>query len=535
MPDTPELPKNENSTVLETSQRIEDNLRDCKISEAFANFNQLIDNVKVYTTPLALLQSQWSEIEIQNRNGTITNEYYSLRFNQIISGVLFQLDQLKKDISKNVDLSLMPLISHAYQERDEVVQELMAQRLNRQYKVVKRYENTQSNIVFQLQDNYTGRKVIARLLKVPVLTDAVKKEIDKVIRLKHRNIIKILDVSIDRFPFFILTEYISGEILYRAMEKVGPRPASQVVNWIQQLADALDYMRQKQILHNNLCPSKIFIDDEDNAVISPFSITRSGAEERPLKAFREDCQYLSPELLSQDGELLKVAETRLSDQYSLGLIAYKMLTGEDLFKGNSIKTIIEDRMKFAKDHEEQEKRLSKIKPPALIKIIRQLLRLKPYERFPNLHELMKEFHSLTSKKMNETNVLRNSYRRCMRQNINFVDDFYETLYTKQAEVEKILGASVKIRDLFSNQGRQNTMFQMAMDLMIDLDNHKEFMKRIIQNDNHKKFPAPLFDLFLETLIETAQQNESKKDWTSEVETEWRNMKDAVMAFINNPI
>ena len=181
---TPELPKNETQTTLEVSKLIETNLKNCNINEAFANFNQLLENISNYKNPLINLQSQWSEIEIQKRNGTITDDFHSLRFNQIISGVLFQLDLLKKDMAQNVDLSLIPLISHAYQERETVVEELMSQRLNRQYRAVKRYENSQSNIIFQLQDNFTGRKVIARLLKVPALTNDVKKEIDKVIRLK---------------------------------------------------------------------------------------------------------------------------------------------------------------------------------------------------------------------------------------------------------------------------------------------------------------------------------------------------------------
>ena len=75
------------------------------------------------------------------------------------------------------------------------------------------------------------------------------------------------------------------------------------------------------------------------------------------------------------------------------------------------------------------------------------------------------------------------------------------------------------------------MFQMAIDLMIDLDNQKAYLKRIVQNDSHKKLPPPIFDLFLETLIETAKRNDTKKDWTNEVEDAWRNMKNAVMAFI----
>jgi hypothetical protein len=80
---TPELPKNETQTTLEVSKLIETNLKNCNINEAFANFNQLLENISNYKNPLINLQSQWSEIEIQKRNGTITDDFHSLRFNQI--------------------------------------------------------------------------------------------------------------------------------------------------------------------------------------------------------------------------------------------------------------------------------------------------------------------------------------------------------------------------------------------------------------------------------------------------------------------
>ena len=514
-----------------TASLIESNLKKGQIKEAFTNFNLFFNTMYDYRSPLTQLQSQWSEIEIENSKGNITKEFYELRQNQIVSGILYQLDELKKDIAQYVNVQQGGGVMNGFQERKEAAKEILEHRLKRQYTVIAEFESAQSNVIFLLQDNYTQRKVIARLLKLPEITENIKKEIDKVIRLKHRNIIKILDVSIDHFPFFIITEYISGVILENALEKVGKRPPSQVVNWLQQLADALDYLRQKNILHSNLSPSQIYIDDENMAIISPFSITRAGVSERPLKGFREDCQYFSPELLLSDGVLLTMAQTRLSDQFSLGLIAYKMLTGEDLFNGNSIQETIEDRLFFLKDIEEQRKRLGKIHPEALIKIIRQLLRIKPYEGFDSIHELLDEFHLLTSKKIDDTSILRKSYRRCMQRNSDFIFDFYNAFFAKEKEIEKLSTQPLKIRDLFRNRERQTTMFQMGMDILIDLDSQKDLLKRVILSDSHRNFPPSVFDVFLETLIETAQHNEVPKNWTAEVENAWRRMKNEAMDFI----
>ena len=92
--------------------------------------------------------------------------------------------------------------------------------------------------------------------------------------------------------------------LTEILDKTGPRPPSQAVDWLFALADALSYMRQKRLLHSNVRPSKIYIDEENQVMISPFDIIKAGMDDRTLRKFREDCQYLSPEFLNGDGENL---------------------------------------------------------------------------------------------------------------------------------------------------------------------------------------------------------------------------------------
>ncbi|HAD12939.1 MAG TPA: hypothetical protein DCF33_10950, partial [Saprospirales bacterium] len=170
-----------------------------------------------------------------------------------------------------------------------------------------------------------------------------------------------------KFPYFIITEYVYGDTIEKIMRITGPRPVPQVVDWLYQLTEALDYLRHKRILHTNVRPSKIFIDDELQIMLAPFDLLKitpkvfsknkqtahssnlDNSYERTFNRYRDVCQYGSPEQLKGDGEIIiteqlpadKMRQEELSnicnsDLYSIGLVGYKLLTARDLFDGASV-------------------------------------------------------------------------------------------------------------------------------------------------------------------------------------------------------
>lgn len=293
----------------------------------------------------------------------------------------------------------------------------------------------------------------------------------------------------------------------KAIAKTGARPLAQTLDWLYQLADALDYMRHKGILHTNVRPSKVYIDEEMNVVISPFDSNK--ANERTFSRYKDVCLYGSPELLAVDGEALPLAQMCISDQYSLGLIAYKTLTGKDLFEGNSAAEIIQSREKFTTNKVYRAQKLAHFPSGALGKVFTKLLNEDPTKRYPSLHEVVRALHNYTHKnrKTDTSNLVRESYRRCLAKNRTLIGDFYDLLFQKLPAV----------RADFGNPKRQLAMLQMSVDLLIDIDEKQDLLTKLMTNDNHKNYTIEHFDVFVDTLLEVIKNNDAA--WES-VQLEW---------------
>lgn len=486
--------------------------------DRFSILSQMFDKMELNINQL---QGQLNNLKYEDNSGTVGFDDKNLELNRIRHAFLSELELFKTALPQYLNTSQPELLLRGVSDQMDIVLEVMGQRLRGYYDIEKSLGDGNSALIFLLKDVFTQRRVVTKVLKVPVLSEAIKNEIRSVSQLKHRNIIKLLGESLDRFPFYIICEYVNGPTLPIVLDKTGPRPASQAVDWLFQLADALSYLRQKRILHSNVRPSKIYIDEEQHMMISPFDIIKAGMSERTLGKFREDCQYLSPEYLRGDGDPLSFESMRYSDQFSIGLVAFKMLTGRDLFSGESVMDIIADREKFFHDKAHRKEVLSEIKNADLVEMIGKMLEEKPKNRFNDLYEVLVRFRELSMKKDDDANMLRNSYRRCLAFNKEFINEFYAQFLKGMPETD---------RSSFTNIERQHTMLQMAMDVLIDLDQKEALFRQILAQGKHQQFDAPAYERFLDVFIALAKKNDHKH-WDETTAHAWKDMRDRAMVVV----
>ncbi len=170
-------------------------------------------------------------------------------------------------------------------------------------------------------------------------------------RLNHPNIIKVYDVIDQGSRLYMVMDYVSGgDLLHRIEEhrahelsKQGnvtgsafiptPMPDQFVASVIRQVGRALDYAHNQGLIHRDIKPHNILLSDEDHVVITDFGIAKA-LSATELSITREGVgvgtpPYMSPEQLK--GDDLSPA----SDVYSLGIVAYRMLTGKVPFEGDS--------------------------------------------------------------------------------------------------------------------------------------------------------------------------------------------------------
>lgn len=520
-----------------------------RLVESLDQFSAFLRQLEDLELEIAGVKSRLSWLETEEKAQRIGTDAVTMR-NQIS----FAYQQLLSDFRKNTlgryfDLKGEADFLGSIYDRDQVMHKILDLRLlEKHYQRDTAWGKTEGNssIIYRLFNPGMRRHAIAMVIKMPDIDQHAKEEIDMLVDLRHRNVIKLLDAEIDRFPFFVITEFVYGDNLPKALKIAGPRSIGQTIDWMYQLTDALDYLRHKRILHTNVRPSKIYIDDEWQIMISPFDLikitasrnksTRPSATEYPgertFSRYLDVCQYGSPELYKRDGEPLELDDMCISDLYSIGLIGYKILTGEDLFSGNTLFEIIENRKKLESDKKEMAAQLAQLPEHAISDIIKKLLHPEPAARkkhFANLHELLRALTPLTRSFNEDVSPVRQSYRRCLANNREFVRDFYRAFHQQQSP-----DRDQPYRAFFSEsaQKRQSAMLQMSIDLLLDLDRRSEHFVELVSPDNakHQPFHPRDYEFFLDTLISTIRSND-QLHWNETLETAWAEVKKKAMRII----
>ncbi len=191
-------------------------------------------------------------------------------------------------------------------------------------------------IVYLAEDLRHGRQVALKILR-PTLaatlgTDRFVREIGIAARLTHPHILPVHDSGVADGVFYYVMPYIEGESLQERLERETQLPLDDALRIVRDVADALTYAHDQQVLHRDVKPANILLSG-GHAVVTDFGIARA-IEYADHKVITEagavigTPAYMSPEQASGEEEL-----DRRSDIYSLGCVFYEMLAGKPPFEG----------------------------------------------------------------------------------------------------------------------------------------------------------------------------------------------------------
>jgi serine/threonine-protein kinase len=197
-------------------------------------------------------------------------------------------------------------------------------------------------IVYLAHEVALDRPVALKLLPPhlatePALRERFMREARTAARLSQPNIVPIHTVEqVGEYVFFTMA-YVEGETLGAAVRRRGALPAAEAARIVREVAWALAYAHAQGVVHRDVKPDNILLEQgSGRALVTDFGIAQVGAG--PGLTGRGDvlgtAEFMSPEQAS--GE----AVDERSDIYSLGVVAYYMLTGRLPFEGDTVAAIL---------------------------------------------------------------------------------------------------------------------------------------------------------------------------------------------------
>jgi tRNA A-37 threonylcarbamoyl transferase component Bud32 len=208
--------------------------------------------------------------------------------------------------------------------------------LNGRYRLEARIAAGGMSTVYRALDETLERQVAVKLMNREVATDSdqlerFRREARAVAQLSHPHIVGVIDAGEDDGRPYIVFEYVEGETLKERIRRHGRLPIGEAVAYAIEIARALGAAHARHIVHRDVKPQNVLIDQEGSAKVTDFGIART-LEEDGLTADGRvlgTTDYVSPE------QALGQHVSGQSDLYSLGVVLYEMLTGEVPFKGEN--------------------------------------------------------------------------------------------------------------------------------------------------------------------------------------------------------
>ena len=225
-------------------------------------------------------------------------------------------------------------------------------------------------------------KIVHRKLNQDEFLGHFQTELQVLATLQHPYIPTLIDAGQldDGRPYF-MAEYVDGLPIDLYCEKHG-LPQRQRIALFEKLADAVQHAHSNLVLHLDIKPANVLIEDSGNPRLLDFGITRLMSDpETGHRAFTPD--YASPEQVAGD------PPTAASDVYSLGVLLYRLLTGREPFASSRsapAETKLAEREQLT-----QQVSVADAAPdldPDLLAILRRAMDCKPAERYRTVESLL---------------------------------------------------------------------------------------------------------------------------------------------------
>src|SRR6185503_9500279 len=196
--------------------------------------------------------------------------------------------------------------------------------------------------VYNAFDSRVERNVAIKVILASKRTSSVflqqfEREAKALANLTHTNIVKVLNYGIQNGQPYLVMEYVSGGTLKEAMRQKLPWQTAAAI--LAPIARALDYVHEQQIVHRDVKPSNILLQEDFTPMLSDFGILQllESKDEKVDSAIGSGIG--TPEYMPPEQGMGKDVDFK-ADIYSLGLVFYEMVTGQKPYVADSPMAIV---------------------------------------------------------------------------------------------------------------------------------------------------------------------------------------------------
>src|SRR5262245_18876295 len=266
------------------------------------------------------------------------------------------------------------------------------------YQIIREIGRGSMGVVYKADDPVIEREVAIKAIQLSFAVNEEEKQLylnrfyreaKAAGKLNHPNIVTIYDVDEDKATGtpFIVMEYLEGTSLQEMLAQGMLLPLKDVNDIIIQVADALNYAHNQNVIHRDIKSGNIMLLTGLKSKIMDFGIARMSSSDLTKSGqFMGTPNYMSPEQI--DG---KIAVDGRSDLFSLGVIYYLLLTGERPFSGDSFTSI---SYKIVHVDPIPPRTINPAVPESYNAILNRLLAKDPNQRYSSGADLIQDLRKL---------------------------------------------------------------------------------------------------------------------------------------------
>jgi hypothetical protein len=239
--------------------------------------------------------------------------------------------------------------------------------------------------VFLAYDVKLNRRVAIKVMSPALLMGEglVQRFMDEAVmmaNLRHPNIITVHAVrEVDDLHFFVM-QFVNGRALDQVIEHAGTIDIAAVRAILWQVGSALSYAHRHGVIHRDVKPANILIDADGNALVTDFGIAKAveSSKQTQTGVLVGTPLYMSPE------QCYGQPVSAMSDQYSLGIVAYELLTHSTPFSGSGFKIM----QAHTGEAPPPPRSIRPDIPEGVERAILRMLAKEPHERWPSIRDAL---------------------------------------------------------------------------------------------------------------------------------------------------